>query len=124
MTSRGQIPARSREPEGVARPSACQGTPPGKETEMHLDTTFHDIEMDVGDGPWERWYDACQDALGLNLDQDDNTAGYSVDGAYQWFRNGCTVAAYVQLVRTRRARRGLGEPSAEETAEYLRVRGR
>ena len=68
-----------------------------------LDTTFHDIEMDVGDGPWERWYDDAVRLLGHDLDGDQERDGYSIDFAYDQFRAGVTTIAYAKSVRHKRA---------------------
>lgn len=68
---------------------------------------FHAHEMDVGDGPWERWYDACEKALGFTLDEDGDVAGYCLDWAYDWYLEGMTVAACVERVMTERKNRGL-----------------
>lgn len=60
---------------------------------------------------WERWYDAAEKMLGHDLDGDDSeearaagTAdGYSVDGAYDAWRAGITVAQYTKQVAERKA---------------------
>lgn len=70
---------------------------------------------------WDRWFAAAEKAVGHDLDGDDSdiaraagTAdGYSVDGAYDAWRAGMTVAQYAQQVAERKAAlAALSEPQA------------
>ncbi len=78
-------------------------------------------DEDAGDQAWNRFYDEAQReiisrgwgekftagrAVGKSrgLDGSDNENGYSIDGAYDAFRHGKTVAAYIAQVAVARAK--------------------
>ena len=48
---------------------------------------------------WERFWAKCEKLLGHSLDGNDDTDGYSIDGAYAAFDAGATAEQYVAEVR-------------------------
>lgn len=52
---------------------------------------------------WLRWCRRAEDMLGHDLDGDQAADGYSIDGAYDAFREGASVVEYVLDVKGRRA---------------------
>ena len=48
---------------------------------------------------WERWLEAAEKILGLDLDGDGEIDGYSLDDAYNQYVAGLTVGQYVEKVR-------------------------
>lgn len=59
------------------------------------------------DTAWDRWIDRAERLFGRSLDGDQVDDGYSMDGAFDAFRDGCTAAEYVGRVRDERERRGI-----------------
>lgn len=66
---------------------------------------------------WERWIAAAEQAIGHDIDGDETEDGYSLDGAYECWRNGWSVAEYAERVRenTRRI-----DPAAAHFDRVLR----
>lgn len=54
---------------------------------------------------WDRWISAAEKRVGHDLDGDQDSDGYSLDGAFEAFRGGITPSGYAILVRqAKRAR--------------------
>jgi hypothetical protein len=70
-------------------------------------TEFHRHELMLDEPPEERaWYKFCAGVavvLSLSsLDGDQDEDGYSLDTAYDYFKDGHTVAEYVAFVKEER----------------------
>ena len=73
----------------------------------HLDNSFHDHEMNVGDGAWERWAIKAEKIAGHSLDGDNSDAakaagtadGYSLDNAFEAWKSGLSPAVYIKSIK-------------------------
>ena len=78
----------------------------------HLDTSFHDHEMDIEDDNWDCWIAQAEKIARHNLDGENSEAaraagtadGYSLDDAFNAYRAGMSPAAYVRSIKRVEAR--------------------
>lgn len=63
---------------------------------------FHRMEMDVADGPFEKWAARVEKLLGHDLDGDQEEDGYSLDFASDAFDKGLSPEKYAALVKSGR----------------------
>lgn len=76
------------------------------ENDAHMQTWEADNRLCQSERQWERFVDRAEKLLGLeagHLDENEDQAGYSIDGAYDAFQEGYTVEEYVELVKAKMA---------------------
>lgn len=72
-----------------------------------LDTSFHDGERDGGDAAWLQWCRHAEKLIGRDLDADEATDCFSLDGAHDAYTAGKSPQQYAVEVGQARTAKGL-----------------
>lgn len=100
------------------------GRPYSNYSSASLDTSFHDGERaDQGEAGWLLWCRHAEALIGCDLDGNEETDCFSIDGAYQACWNGQSALDYAKAVQRRRQAKGLpGIVPAEAFASAVRAK--
>lgn len=73
-----------------------------------MDFVAAENHVSAGDRAWDKWINRAEALLGFELDANEETDGYSIDGAYAAFKAETTPQEYADEVRANLKR--LGKP--------------